>query len=690
MTQSASRKVAIVQARMGSKRLPGKVLADLDGRPALEFMLERVRRASNLDAVWVATTTEREDDKIERLCEELSVSCYRGPVDDVLKRYFETAQAAGADLIVRLTSDCPFAEPGLIDSAVNAFTEASCDYLSNVIVRTYPDGLDVEVFDRATLERTQRETDSPRFREHVTPYMRTGHYPGQPSGGFRVAHLKHDQDFSHLRWTLDEPEDLGFFRQILPYLPAQFTWLDVIAALTAHPKLLCWNRQKKYRLGALADLRENDPTQPFGVDRSNEMLDRALETIPLASQTFSKSHQQMVAGASPLFIERGKGCRVFDVDGNQYIDYVMGLLPVVLGYADPDVDAAVVRQLENGMTFSLPSPLEADLAERLVGLIPCAEMVRFGKNGSDATTAAVRLARAHTGRDKVAVSGYHGWHDWYIGSTTRSLGVPEAVQALTVKFPFNDADALERLLSSEPDGFAAVIVEPTGAEAPDSGFLGRVRSLTEKYGVVLIFDEIITGFRIDMGGAQARFGVTPDLASFGKAMANGMPISAVVGQASIMRGMEDIFFSATFGGETLSIAAALATIDKLERSNVVSRLWHRGEVLRDGANRLLDCKGFGDCLQFRGDGWWPRLTMHDPPVDAVLMRSLLRQEFVANGLLLMSSMNLCLAHDSDAVSKATLAAIETSLDSVKDALDAPDPARHLRGMPIQPTFTIRP
>jgi glutamate-1-semialdehyde 2,1-aminomutase len=424
-------------------------------------------------------------------------------------------------------------------------------------------------------------------------------------------------------------------------------------------------------------------------DRSNAYFDRALLTIPLASQTFSKSSQQWVEGAAPLFLQSGRGCRVIDVDGNSYIDYVLGLLPVVLGYCDPDVDAAIREQLEDGITFSLAHPKEAQLAEKLAEFIPCAEMVRFGKNGSDATTGAIRLARAYTGRSKVAICGYHGWHDWYIGTTTRRLGVPQDVQDLSVTFPYNDAAALEALIKKEPDGFAAIILEAGGAQTPAAGFLERLRELSTRHGIVLIFDEIITGSRLHMAGAQGYYGVTPDLACFGKAMGNGMPISALVGRAEIMRKMEDIFFSTTFGGEVLSIAASLATIDKLQRDDVVTRLWRRGELLRDAANATLAQRGLGEFVSFSGDGWWPRIKIGKAPVDSNLLISLLRQEFNANGLLLGASFNLSLTHDDDAVTKETITAIDSAAGAVRDALDSPEPAARLRGKPVQPTFSVR-
>ena len=320
---------------------------------------------------------------------------------------------------------------------------------------------------------------------------------------------------------------------------------------------------------------------------SDRLLDRALQTIPLGSQTFSKSHQQYVREVMPQFLANGRGCRVTDVDGNSYIDYVLGLLPIVLGYCDVDVDHAILSQLQCGITFSLPTVWEAELAERLVRQTPCAEKVRFGKNGSDATSAAIRLARAHTGRDRVLACGYHGWHDWYIGATVRRIGIPQSVCELTTTFAFNQAEAVTDLLSKQPEAYAAVILEPAGLMEPEPGFLERLRELTERYGVVLVFDEIVTGFRINLGGAQAEYKVIPDLACFGKAMADGMPISAIVGRDEIMKRMTDIFFSGTFGGEALSLAAAVATIEKLISQDAVHRMRVHGARLKELINGLV-------------------------------------------------------------------------------------------------------
>jgi glutamate-1-semialdehyde aminotransferase len=283
---------------------------------------------------------------------------------------------------------------------------------------------------------------------------------------------------------------------------------------------------------------------------------RAQQVIPLGTQTLSKSPTQFVQGALPIYLERGLGSHVWDVDGNEWIDYPMALGPVLLGYCEPAVDAAVRAQLDDGITFTLMHPLEVEVAERIVAMCPGVEAVRFGKSGSDAISGAVRAARALTGRDHVLVAGYHGWQDWYFGTTTRDAGVPAAVSALTSTFPFNDLSALERALDERRGSVAAVVVEPSGAEVPEDGYLDGLIDLARRHGALSIFDEVITGFRLAPGGARERYGVEPDLSCYGKALGNGMPISAIGGRWSTMRVFDDIIFSGTHGGEALSVAAA--------------------------------------------------------------------------------------------------------------------------------------
>ncbi|MGE0483646.1 MAG: aminotransferase class III-fold pyridoxal phosphate-dependent enzyme [Gammaproteobacteria bacterium] len=423
--------------------------------------------------------------------------------------------------------------------------------------------------------------------------------------------------------------------------------------------------------------------------QSEALLARALEVIPLGTQTFSKSHVQYPRGAAPFFVERAQGSRVWDVDGNEYVDFVNALAAVTLGHCDADVSAAVRAQLEQGTIFSLPHRLEVEVAELIVDMVPCAEQVRFGKNGSDATSGAIRAARAYTGRDRVAVCGYHGWQDWYIGSTTRNKGIPRAVCELTHGFAYNSVDSLAQLLATHPGEFAAVILEPMNVVQPAPGFLAGVKQLCRDHGVVLVFDETITGFRFANGGAQELFGVTPDLATFGKGLANGYPLSAVAGRADIMREFEDVFFSFTMGGETLSLAAALATMKKLREENVVSKVRQRGETLQRGVAAAIERHGCGEFLASGGDPTWSFLIFKDAgDISLYTIKTLWMQETLARGIMSVGTHNLSYAHD-DADIERVLAVYDEIFPMLRDAVERCAFDEYLRCAPLEPLFKVR-
>ena len=423
--------------------------------------------------------------------------------------------------------------------------------------------------------------------------------------------------------------------------------------------------------------------------KSNEMLQRAERVIPLGSQTFSKSRTQFPAPYSPLYLERGKGSHVWDIDGNEYVDMICGLLPVSLGYGDEDVDRAIQEQLKNGISFSLATELEIELAERLVDLIPCAEMVRFGKNGTDATSAAIRLARAYTGKDHIIALGYHGWQDWCIGATARNLGVPEPVRKLTHKLPYNDLDAVKGALAEHKGEIAAIILEPVSATEPHEGYLEVLREMTRAENIVLIFDEVVTGFRVNLGGAQKHYGVTPDLAAFGKGMGNGMPISAVVGRADIMTLMEDIFYSGTFGGETLSLAASVAVIDKMKKENVIEHLWETGDTLSQSVEAIVGQHGLNDVLKLTGLAPWKVLNFYDAgdvPKEAIktsFITGMLRE-----GILIAGSHNVCFSHGNSDIDLVT-DAYDMVLKNIRHTLDQGAFVENMDVAPIYPVFQVR-
>lgn len=420
--------------------------------------------------------------------------------------------------------------------------------------------------------------------------------------------------------------------------------------------------------------------------QSRSLWPKTIGLIPSGTQTFSKAPFQHVNGVSPKLLSKGKGARGWDVDGNEYIDYMLGLGPAILGHADDEVNAAAWAAMQQGMSMSLPHPLETHVAELLTEIIPCAEMVRFGKNGSDATAGAVRAARALTGRDMVACCGYHGWQDWYIGSTWRSKGVPQCTRELTLKFNYNDIASLESLFAAHPGKIACVIMEPVNFHKPEQNFLQKVKDVTHANGALLIFDEIITGFRMAMGGAQEHYGVMPDLACFGKAMANGFPISAVVGKADLMQIFDEIFFSFTFGGETASLAAAAATIKALRQRNGIEHIHGIGNRLIQGFKKVVHDLDMHDAVSMIGFPFWPEYVFHAPtPQRSREIQSLFQQEVVRRGVLTRAGMFISTSH-TEADIDHTLEVFRSALGVVKAATAQDKVLDWLEGDVIQPVI----
>lgn len=423
--------------------------------------------------------------------------------------------------------------------------------------------------------------------------------------------------------------------------------------------------------------------------KSEEQLKRAEQTIPLGSQTFSKSRTQYPVGISPLYAARAKGAEIWDVDGNKYIDLVSSLASITLGYGDPEVNKAVKKQLRLGVSLSLPARLEAEVSELIVEMVPSAEMVRFGKNGSDATSAAIRLARAFTGRDHIIVCGYHGWQDWYIGSTTRDKGVPSPVSSLTHKFEFNNIESLKHILDSLKNNVAAVIMEPMNVNFPIPGFLEQVQSSTHQAGALLIFDETITGFRYSRGGAQELFGITPDLSTFGKGMANGFPLSAVAGRRDVMLEMEEIFFSGTFGGELLSLAAAKVVLERHLREDLCGKLRLSGQNLSDETQSAISSNGLEEVLGLTGHASWRFLNWRATnkySVDEI--KTFFMQEVFRRGVLVLSTHNMTLAHTPKIITEIVDVYSEVFRE-LHRVLESQTLREELTVEPLSPLFKVR-
>jgi len=420
------------------------------------------------------------------------------------------------------------------------------------------------------------------------------------------------------------------------------------------------------------------------IDKSNEIYKRAERLIPAGTQCYSKGVMSFVEGVAPKYLQRGKGCRVWDVDGNEYIDYGMGLGPVTLGYCYDVVDKAIKDQLKDAITLTQMHPLEVEVAELLEKIIPCAEMVRFGKNGSDVTSAAVRLARAYTGKDIIACTGYHGWQDWYIAATERNIGIPGSVIELTKKFKHNDIMSLEKIFNENKDNVACVIMEVMGADMPEEGFLEKVKDITHKNNAVLIFDEVYTGFRWALGGAQEYFNVIPDLATIGKGMANGMPVSAIVGKAEIMKKLEDVFFSFTFAGEILSLAAAKATINEMIEKDVIDYNKKIGIKLTNGFESIIKKYKVDDNIRIGGPDFRSLFLFKDK-MKGDLHKSLLQQEMIKRGILFTGYSNVCFKH-SDKEVDLTISAFEESIQLLSKWIKEDCEEEKLEGKIIQPVF----
>jgi len=424
----------------------------------------------------------------------------------------------------------------------------------------------------------------------------------------------------------------------------------------------------------------------INLSKSEALWQRAKEIIPRGTQTLSKGPDQFVDGVAPKYLQRGKGCHVWDVDGNEYIDYPMALGPILLGYDYRPVVEAVIKQLRDGTTFTLMHPIEVELAELLCEVIPCAEMVRFGKNGADATLAAIRIARAYTGRDHIAFCGYHGCHDWYAVTTSLNKGIPEFNAMLIHAFEYNKLQTLEQIFAEYPNQIAAVIMEQPGEE-PKNNFLQNVIHIAHKQGALFILDEICTGFRYALGGAQEYYGIVPDLACFGKGMANGLPISAIVGKKEFMKELNDIFFSMTYSGETTSMAAAIATIKEIREKGVIEYIWKQGKKLRDGLQKIKD--EIGIYMEIPGNPPRSGLVFRDLGGNESLdLKSLFLQETVKRGILFGGPVYISFSHTDEDINR-TLEVSYEALRILKKAVDEGDIDKYMKGKKIGTVYRAR-
>lgn len=630
--------VAIVQARLGSARFPRKVLAEVNGRPLLSYLIDRLRRCASVTEIVLAIPDGADNDALEELGNAERIVVVRGSESDVLDRYYSAAMATNAGIVVRITGDCPLVDAGVVDRVVKTLQESDLEY--SATGSSYPEGFDAEVMTLAALAEAWRESTEAYDREHVTPYLRRRADPAR-------AFVELGEDFGACRVTLDEPADLQVIRNVLEHFgSATFDCADVAKLYRLEPQLFDANRHIQRNEGSI-------------IGTGQKLWKRALHRIPGGGMLLSKQAQMHLPDRWPTYFSRAQGCQVWDLDGNEFLDVgFMGVGTNLLGYAHPKVDEAVRRVIDAGNMTTLNCPEEVELAERLCEIHPWADMARFTRSGGEACAVAVRIARAASGKDRVAFCGYHGWHDWYLAANLAEddaldghllpglepLGVPRALRGTATPFPYNDSEALAALLSSGEVG--VVFMEVERSEPPAPGFLQEVRRLATQHGAVLVFDECTSAFRRTLGGTHLVYDVAPDMAVFGKALGNGYAINAVIGRESVMRAANDTFISSTFWTERIGPSAALATLNVMAEEDAPRRVHEIGlqvrEIWSDAAATLglsLDIAGIPAISTFAIQG-----------ANPAEVKTFVTAELLANGMLASTAFYASIAHEFEQVS----------------------------------------
>ena len=620
---------------MGSTRLPGKVMYPIHGVPLIELLLKRLAQAKRINTIIVATSKNPENKPLIDHIRKLGIDVFEGSENDVLERYHQAAKPYQPDAVVRITGDCPLVDPQLADSLIASFASQKVDYLTNTNPPSYPDGLDIAVFKFAALEIAAQKAKTPYEREHVTPYI-------YESGHFKTANFANQDDLSGERWTVDEPADLKVVEAIFNHFHPRtdFSWREVMELKKKNPKGFAANQHLVRNEGAK-------------IGTGQKLWKRAKQIIPGGNMLLSKRPEMFLPDQWPAYFSKAKGCKVWDLDGKEYIDMsIMGIGTNTLGYGHLEVDEAVRQVIDKGNMSTLNCPEEVYLAEKLIELHPWADMARFARSGGEANAIAIRIARAATGKDRVAICGYHGWHDWYLSANLgddKSLdghllpglepqGVPRNLRGTVFPFTYNNYSQLEELVKTHDIG--VIKMEVMRNQGPQDNFLQKVRKLATERGIVLIFDECTSGFRETYGGLHLKYGVNPDMAMFGKALGNGYAITAVIGRREVMETAQKTFISSTFWTERIGPTAALKTLEVMERRKSWEVITAIGIEIGEFWKRLAERHG----LSVEVFGLPSMIKMRFNSERNLAYKTLITQEMLKRGYLAGNSVYVCTEH----------------------------------------------
>jgi len=634
--------LAIIQARYNSTRFPGKVIQKIDNKTILEILIKRLSKSKYISKIIVACSKNPKDKTILDICKKLGVNYFTGSENDVLDRFYKAAKKYKGVSIVRITADCPLLDYQIVDDVISNFFLKKVDYASNIHPPTFPDGLDVEVFKFSALKEAYIKTRQSTEREHVTPFIIN-------NKRFKKFNLKNYKDYSFLRLTLDEKEDFILIKKIINNFKnnLNFNFKNIVTL---------YENQKNFFL-INNHLTRNDG---YNLNTGQKMWKRAKNIIPGGTMLFSKNPDLFLPKFWPAYFEKTKGCNVWDLEGKKFLDLsLMGVGTNILGYSRKEVDDAVRKVIDKGNMSTLNSKEEILLAEKLVQMHPWSGKVRFTRTGGEAAAIAVRIARAATGKDKIAICGYHGWHDWYLSaniSNSENLnshlmknlpiqGVQKKLKNSAFVFEYNNFNKLKDIVSHNNIG--AVIMEVSRNETPKNNFLENVRKLTKNKNIVLIFDECTSGFRETFGGLHLKYKVNPDIATFGKALGNGYAINAVIGNESVMNYANKTFISSTFWTERIGSAAALKTLEimnKIKSWRIIT------DIGADVKKKWLQLSKIHNIkLDITGLDAMPRFDFTNN--NNLYYKTYISQEFLKKNFLATNSIYLCINHNKNLINR---------------------------------------
>ena len=601
--------VAIIQARVTSSRFPNKILQKIGNKTLIDILIDRVKKSRHIDKIVLAIPKNKKNEIIRKKIKN-NVSIFSGSENDVLDRYYKAAKKFKAKIIVRICGDCPLIDPNVIDNIIRCYKNNDFDYVSNTIEPTFPDGLDVEVFNFDILKKTWKEAKNDKERENVTQYI-------LQKSKFRKKNIAYKKDLSFLRLTIDEKIDFEQIKKVYSnFNKNNFFGIDEIYKLYIKDKDL-------FKINS--DIKRNEGSL---LNTGQKLWKRAKTIIPGGNMLLSKRPEMYLPKKWPTYYSKAKGCYIWDMDNVKYTDLsLMSVGTNILGYSNKNVDNTVIKSIKKSNMSSLNCPEEIFLTEKLIKMHPHFEMARFARTGGEANLIAIRIGRAASGKDKVAICGYHGWHDWYLSANHNShdkkgilknhllpglstLGVPKNLKNTIYPFRFNDFKALENICKNNKIG--VIKMEIFRNFPPKKGFLQKVRKLANEKKIVLIFDECTSGFRETFGGLHLKYKVNPDICILGKALGNGFAITTILGKRKIMENAQKTFISSTFWTERSGYVAALKTLEIMEKLKSWEYISRQGDKLKkqikkiSNKNKLkVDISGLSSCPSYniKSDNW---------------------------------------------------------------------------------------